>query len=92
MGSSVKEEMSQETKNFIKFYCSKWRSKSIFQVLLQYRAARHQDFVQLSQQVLLISFNQIRKSIFFYLLICLYIQKNMYQEFKTIFTKKNLFL
>ncbi|XP_011703378.1 PREDICTED: neither inactivation nor afterpotential protein C isoform X2 [Wasmannia auropunctata] len=46
-----KEEMSQETKDFIKFYCSKWRSKSMFQVLLRYRAARYQDFVQLSQQV-----------------------------------------
>ncbi|RLU25647.1 hypothetical protein DMN91_001804 [Ooceraea biroi] len=47
----LKGEMSQETKDFIKFYCSKWRSKSIFQVLLRYRAARYQDLVQLSQQV-----------------------------------------
>ncbi|XP_077275817.1 STKc_myosinIII_N_like and MYSc_Myo21 domain-containing protein ninaC isoform X1 [Temnothorax americanus] len=51
MGPSLKEEMSQETKDFIKFYYSKWRSKSLFQVLLRYRAARYQDFVQLSQQV-----------------------------------------
>ncbi|KYN33316.1 Neither inactivation nor afterpotential protein C [Trachymyrmex septentrionalis] len=51
MGPLLKEEMSQETKDFIKFYCSKWRSKSMFQVLLWYRAARYQDFVQLSQQV-----------------------------------------
>ncbi|KAL0107922.1 hypothetical protein PUN28_014885 [Cardiocondyla obscurior] len=51
----LKEEMSQETKNFIKFYCSKWRSKSMFQVLLRYRAARYQDFVQFSQQVHLYS-------------------------------------
>ncbi|XP_011875420.1 PREDICTED: neither inactivation nor afterpotential protein C isoform X2 [Vollenhovia emeryi] len=50
-GSLLKEEMSQETKDFIKFYYSKWRSKSMFQVLLRYRAARYQDFVQLSQQV-----------------------------------------
>lgn len=48
----LKEKMSQETKDFIKFYYSKWRSKSMFQVLLRYRAARYQDFVQLSQQVL----------------------------------------
>lgn len=48
----LKEEMSEETKDFIKFYCSRWRSKSMFQVLLRYRAARYQDFVQLSQQVL----------------------------------------
>ncbi|XP_014478601.1 PREDICTED: neither inactivation nor afterpotential protein C isoform X2 [Dinoponera quadriceps] len=47
----MKNEMSQETKDFIKFYSNKWRSKSIFQVLLRYRAARYQDFVQLSQQV-----------------------------------------
>lgn len=53
MGPLIKGEMDQETKNFIKFYCSKWRSKSMFQVLLRYRAARYQDFVQLSQQVLL---------------------------------------
>lgn len=47
-----KREMDQETKDFIKFYSSKWRSKSIFQVLLRYRAARYQDLVYLSQQVL----------------------------------------
>jgi len=57
MGPLLKEEMSQETKDFIKFYCSKWRSKSIFQVLLWYRAARYQDFVQLSQQVYYLYFN-----------------------------------
>lgn len=50
-GPLIKGEMDQETKDFIKFYCSKWRSKSIFQVLLRYRAARYQDLVQLSQQV-----------------------------------------
>nr|XP_012228924.1 PREDICTED: neither inactivation nor afterpotential protein C isoform X1 [Linepithema humile]XP_012228934.1 PREDICTED: neither inactivation nor afterpotential protein C isoform X1 [Linepithema humile] len=51
MGPLLKEEMDQETKDFIKFYCSKWRSKSMFQVLLRYRAARYQDLVQLSQQI-----------------------------------------
>ncbi|KAK2587108.1 hypothetical protein KPH14_002873 [Odynerus spinipes] len=56
MAPLLKGEMDQETKDFIKFYSSKWRSKSIFQVLLHYRAARYQDLVQFSQQVHL--FNQ----------------------------------
>ncbi|XP_019699822.1 neither inactivation nor afterpotential protein C isoform X2 [Harpegnathos saltator] len=51
IGPLIKGEMSQETKDFIKFYSSRWRSKSMFQVLLWYRAARYQDLVQLSQQV-----------------------------------------
>ncbi|XP_029156587.1 neither inactivation nor afterpotential protein C [Nylanderia fulva] len=58
----LKGEMDQETKDFIKFYCSKWRSKSIFQVLLRYRAARYQDLVQFSQQVHL--YNQSIMAIF----------------------------
>ncbi|XP_066595242.1 neither inactivation nor afterpotential protein C isoform X2 [Prorops nasuta] len=45
------EEMDEETKDMMRFYSSKWRSKSIFQVLLLYRAARFQDLVQFSQQV-----------------------------------------
>lgn len=52
VGPLLKGEMGQETKDFIKFYCSKWRLKSMFQVLLWYRAARYQDLVQFSQQVL----------------------------------------
>ncbi|KAI4482907.1 hypothetical protein M0802_013616 [Mischocyttarus mexicanus] len=52
----LKGDMDQGTKDFIKFYSSKWRSKSIFQVLLHYRAARYQDLVHFSQQVHL--FNQ----------------------------------
>lgn len=52
VGPLTQGKMDQETKDFIKFYSSKWRSKSIFQVLLRYRAARYQDLVQLSQQVL----------------------------------------
>ncbi|KAL6443164.1 hypothetical protein ACFW04_002836 [Cataglyphis niger] len=51
MGPLLKGNMNQETKDFIKFYCSRWRSKSMFQVLLRYRAARYQDLVQFSQQV-----------------------------------------
>ncbi|KAJ8686537.1 hypothetical protein QAD02_022331 [Eretmocerus hayati] len=37
--------------DMMKYYSSKWRSKSIFQVLLQYRAARYQDLVHYCQQV-----------------------------------------
>ncbi|XP_076177941.1 STKc_myosinIII_N_like and MYSc_Myo21 domain-containing protein ninaC [Ptiloglossa arizonensis] len=50
------QKMDQNTVDMMKFYSSKWRSKSMFQVLLQYRAARYQDLVQFSQQVHL--FNQ----------------------------------
>lgn len=39
------------TANFIVSYARKWRAKTIFQVLLQYRAARYQDLVNFSQQV-----------------------------------------
>ncbi|XP_012245016.1 neither inactivation nor afterpotential protein C isoform X1 [Bombus impatiens] len=51
-----KGKMDPETMDMMKFYSSKWRSKSVFQVLLRYRAARYQDLVQFSQQVHL--FNQ----------------------------------
>ncbi|XP_076750741.1 STKc_myosinIII_N_like and MYSc_Myo21 domain-containing protein ninaC isoform X1 [Xylocopa sonorina] len=51
-----KEKMDPETMDMVRMYSSKWRSKSMFQVLLRYRAARYQDLVQLSQQVHL--FNQ----------------------------------
>ncbi|OAD59027.1 Neither inactivation nor afterpotential protein C [Eufriesea mexicana] len=51
-----KEKMGPETIDMMKFYSSKWRSKSMFQVLLRYRAARYQDLVHFSQQVHL--FNQ----------------------------------
>ncbi|XP_017875428.1 neither inactivation nor afterpotential protein C isoform X2 [Ceratina calcarata] len=51
-----KEKMDPETVEMMKMYSSKWRSKSMFQVLLRYRAARYQDLVQFSQQVHL--FNQ----------------------------------
>lgn len=47
----TKEKMSMQMIDMMKFYSSKWRSKSIFQVLLRYRAARYQDLVQFSQQV-----------------------------------------
>lgn len=47
----TKEKMSMQMIDMMKFYSSKWRSKSMFQVLLRYRAARYQDLVQFSQQV-----------------------------------------
>ncbi|XP_051158327.1 neither inactivation nor afterpotential protein C isoform X3 [Leptopilina boulardi] len=52
----LKGDMDQETKDFMMFYSQKWRAKSMFQVLLRYRAARYQDLVHFSQQVHL--FNQ----------------------------------
>ncbi|XP_034933693.1 neither inactivation nor afterpotential protein C isoform X2 [Chelonus insularis] len=51
MGPVLKGEFDENTKQFIEYYSSKWKSKSIFQVLLQYRAARYQDLVQFCQQV-----------------------------------------
>ncbi|XP_034666506.1 neither inactivation nor afterpotential protein C [Drosophila subobscura] len=44
-------QRNENTADFIRPYAKKWREKSIFQVLLHYRAARFQDFVNLSQQV-----------------------------------------
>lgn len=43
--------LNQETANFLRLYVKRWRQKSIFQILLHYRAARYQDLVNLSQQV-----------------------------------------
>lgn len=40
-----------ETSKFIKPFAKRWKVKSVFQVLLLYRAARYQDFVNLTQQV-----------------------------------------
>lgn len=39
------------TSTFIRTYAKRWKEKSIFQVLMHYRAARYQDLVNLSQQV-----------------------------------------
>lgn len=44
-------QLDEETCKFIKFFAKKWQAKSIFQVLLQYRAHRYQDMFNLSQQV-----------------------------------------
>lgn len=46
--------MSNEMASFMKEYCRKWKAKSIFQVLLMYRAMKHQDTVYMSQQVLIL--------------------------------------
>lgn len=43
--------LNLETAEFIRYYANKWRRKSIFQVLLQYRAAKYQDLFNFSQQV-----------------------------------------
>lgn len=51
-GIQKSDHWDQETKNFVMYYSRKWRSKSMFQVLLHYRAARYQDLVHFSQQVM----------------------------------------
>ncbi|KAJ0181639.1 hypothetical protein K1T71_002361 [Dendrolimus kikuchii] len=44
-------QIDEETAAFLKRFAMKWKSRSIFQVLLQYRAVRYQDLVHFSQQV-----------------------------------------
>ncbi|CAD6997560.1 unnamed protein product [Ceratitis capitata] len=44
-------QINEQTAEYIRVYVKKWREKSLFQVLLHYRAARFQDFVNLAQQV-----------------------------------------
>lgn len=39
------------TAKFIEPFAARWKHKSIFQVLLQYRSVRHMDLVNFSQQV-----------------------------------------
>lgn len=39
------------TAKFIEPFATRWKKKSLFQVLLQYRSVRHLDFVNYSQQV-----------------------------------------
>lgn len=45
------------TADFIRPYLKRWKMRSMYQVLLQYRAARHMDLVHFMQQVHI--FNQI---------------------------------
>ncbi|CAG4973120.1 unnamed protein product [Colias eurytheme] len=44
-------QIDEETSSFLKRFARKWKSRSLFQVLLQYRAVRYQDLVNLSQQI-----------------------------------------
>ncbi|KAG7311754.1 hypothetical protein JYU34_002814 [Plutella xylostella] len=44
-------EIDEQTASFLKRFAMKWKSRSIFQVLLQYRAVKYQDLVHFSQQV-----------------------------------------
>ncbi|XP_022116473.2 neither inactivation nor afterpotential protein C isoform X1 [Pieris rapae] len=44
-------EIDEETSSFLKRFARKWKSRSLFQVLLQYRALRYQDLVNFSQQI-----------------------------------------
>lgn len=44
-------KIDAETFAFVKSYAKRWKEKSIFQVLLHYRAARYHDLVNMSQQV-----------------------------------------
>ncbi|XP_052892100.1 neither inactivation nor afterpotential protein C [Anopheles moucheti] len=44
-------KLDAETAEFMKPFAYRWRKKSMYQVLLQYRAARYQDLVNMSQQV-----------------------------------------
>ncbi|CAH2233552.1 jg13186 [Pararge aegeria aegeria] len=44
-------EIDEVTARFLKRFARKWKSRSMFQVLLQYRALRYQDLVHFSQQV-----------------------------------------
>ncbi|XP_058452551.1 neither inactivation nor afterpotential protein C [Malaya genurostris] len=43
--------LDADTAAFLKSFVYRWRKKSMYQILLQYRAARYQDLVNFSQQV-----------------------------------------
>lgn len=57
-GTLSKDKFDGELIEFIRHFFNKWKSRTIFQVLLQYRAARFQDFYNLSQQVGVIYWDQ----------------------------------
>ncbi|XP_055637431.1 neither inactivation nor afterpotential protein C [Toxorhynchites rutilus septentrionalis] len=44
-------KLDRDTAEFLKPFAYRWRKKSIYQILLQYRAARYQELVSFSQQV-----------------------------------------
>ncbi|KAK9687666.1 Myosin head (motor domain) [Popillia japonica] len=43
--------LDEETRDFIKPYADKWKSKSLFQVILQYRAVKQHELFNFAQQV-----------------------------------------
>lgn len=43
--------LDKETAEFLRPFAKKWKNKSVFQVLLQYRSAKYQELVNFSQQV-----------------------------------------
>ncbi|KPJ11874.1 Neither inactivation nor afterpotential protein C [Papilio machaon] len=49
--NKTSDQIDEETATFLKRYAMKWKSRSIFQVLLQYRAMKYQDLVHFSQQI-----------------------------------------
>ncbi|CAH0556906.1 unnamed protein product [Brassicogethes aeneus] len=51
------KNMDNKTKEFIEPFAKKWRNKSIFQVLMRYRAAKIHDLFNFSQQVHLFNLN-----------------------------------
>uniref|UniRef100_A0A1B6LPF4 Neither inactivation nor afterpotential protein C n=1 Tax=Graphocephala atropunctata TaxID=36148 RepID=A0A1B6LPF4_9HEMI len=53
------QKLSNDVAMVMKQYCRKWKAKSIFQVLLMYRAAKHQETVYMSQQVHLYNQNVV---------------------------------
>ncbi|XP_046675327.1 neither inactivation nor afterpotential protein C isoform X3 [Homalodisca vitripennis] len=59
IGSGQGEQLSKDVALVMKQYCRKWKAKSLFQVLLMYRAAKHQETVYMSQQVHLYNQNAV---------------------------------
>ncbi|KAG8258535.1 Myosin-IIIa [Homalodisca vitripennis] len=53
------QQLSKDVALVMKQYCRKWKAKSLFQVLLMYRAAKHQETVYMSQQVHLYNQNAV---------------------------------
>lgn len=50
MVKAASGKLDEETILFMRTWCKRWKLKSIYQVLLLYRATRHQDLVYFSQQ------------------------------------------
>ncbi|XP_057665363.1 neither inactivation nor afterpotential protein C isoform X1 [Diorhabda carinulata] len=55
------KQLSEEDKYFIRPYARKWKNKTLFSVLMRYRAKRVQDFYNLAQQVHLYNMNAYHK-------------------------------